>query len=497
MDKILYKSTRIKDDAITASEAIIKGISEDGGLFVPTRIPKLEIPLDELINMDYRSMAYYVMKDYLQDFSEEEIRECIAKAYDSKFDTPVIAPVVKKSGVYFLELFHGPTLAFKDMALSLLPHLMKCAAGKQKLEKEIVILTATSGDTGKAALEGFAGVPGTRIIVFFPEDGVSEVQKKQMTTQTGDNTYVIGIRGNFDDAQSGVKQMFADKKLMENLAERNFMFSSANSINIGRLIPQIVYYFYSYSQLCRMGEIKAGDEINFTVPTGNFGNILAGYYAKRMGLPVRNLICASNENKVLYDFMNTGRYDKKRGFITTMSPSMDILVSSNLERLLFSLSGEAGDIVSSLMSQLNGNGEYIINDLMKENLKGFYGGYASEADTVEAIKEVYKSSGYIIDTHTAVAYSAYRKYVSQNSGDSSKTVIVSTASPYKFAADVMKAIDLKYSAQDSFQLLKELSLLSSTEIPKGIRDLDKKTVLHKTVCEKSEMKREVEKILEL
>jgi threonine synthase len=374
---------------------------------------------------------------------------------------------------------------------------MKCAAGKQKLEKEIVILAATSGDTGKAALEGFAGVPGTKIIVFFPEDGVSEIQKKQMTTQTGDNTYVIGIKGNFDDAQTGVKQIFADAQLLEKLDESGFMFSSANSINIGRLIPQIVYYFYSYSQLCRMGDIKVGEKVNYTVPTGNFGNILAGYYAKSMGLPVNNLICASNENKVLYDFMNTGIYDKKRSFTTTMSPSMDILVSSNLERLLFSLCGEDGNKVSELMKQLSGNGAYTIDDFMKESLKGFYGGYTTEADTVEAIKEVYGSSGYIIDTHTAVAYSAYREYSRQNSNDSSKTIIISTASPYKFTTDVMKSIDSKYSGLDTFELVKELSLLSGTEIPAGIKDLDKRPVLHNTVCEKSEMKSEVEKILGL
>jgi threonine synthase len=318
-----------------------------------------------------------------------------------------------------------------------------------------------------------------------------------MTTQTGDNTYVIGIKGNFDDAQTGVKQIFADAQLLEKLDESGFMFSSANSINIGRLIPQIVYYFYSYSQLCRMGDIKVGEKVNYTVPTGNFGNILAGYYAKCMGLPVNNLICASNENKVLYDFMNTGIYDKKRSFTTTMSPSMDILVSSNLERLLFSLCGEDGNKVSELMKQLSGNGAYTIDDFMKESLNGFYGGYTSEADTVEAIKEVYGSSGYVIDTHTAVAYSAYREYRRQNSNDSSKTIIISTASPYKFTTDVMKSIDSKYSGLDTFELIKELSLLSSTEIPVGIKDLDKRPVLHNTVCEKSAMKRELEKILGL
>lgn len=497
MNKILYKSTRGKGGLITASEAILKGISEDGGLFVPTEIPKLGISLEEMINMDFRSLSYQVMKDYLQDFSEAEIRECINKAYDDKFDTPTIAPVVKKEGIYFLELFHGPTLAFKDMALSILPYLLKSSAIKQKLDKEIVILTATSGDTGKAALEGFAGVPGTKIIVFFPEDGVSEVQKRQMVTQMGDNTYVIGIQGNFDDAQTGVKKLFSDKELQKNLADRGFMFSSANSINIGRLIPQIVYYFYAYLQLCRVGDIKAGEEINFTVPTGNFGNILAGYYAKKMGLPVKNLICASNENKVLYDFINTGIYDRKRDFIATMSPSMDILVSSNLERLLFSLCGEDGNMVSELMVQLSGKGAYTINDLVRDRLEGFYGDFASEADTAEAIREMHKTSGYVIDTHTAVAYSAYKKYREQNPFDNAKTVIVSTASPYKFTSDVMKSIDSKYSGLNSFELISEMNRLSGLEIPKGIKGLEKKPILHNTVCEKHEMKSQVEKILML
>lgn len=497
MNKILYRSTRGKGGLITASEAILRGIAEDGGLFVPTEIPKPGISLEEMVNMDYKSLAYHIMKDYLQDFSDAELRECIEKAYDDKFDTAAVAPVVRKTDAYFLELFHGPTLAFKDMALSILPYLLKNAAKKQNISREIVILTATSGDTGKAALEGFSGIPGTKIIVFFPENGVSEVQKKQMVTQTGDNTYVIGIQGNFDDAQTGVKQLFADKELRQRMSDGNYMFSSANSINIGRLVPQIVYYFYAYLQLCRLGDIKTGEEVNFTVPTGNFGNILAGYYAKKMGLPVKKLICASNENKVLYDFMNTGAYDKQRDFITTMSPSMDILVSSNLERLLFSLCGEDSNIVSELMAQLANKGAYTINDHMKEGLEGFYGGYASEADTVEAIREMYRVSGYIIDTHTAVAYTVYGKYREQNYDDNIKNVIVSTASPYKFTADVMKSIDAKYSGVNSFELIRELSLLSGTEIPKGIRDLDKKPILHKTVCEKHEMKRQVEKILNI
>jgi threonine synthase len=497
MNKVLYKSTRGEGGLLTASEAILKGIAADGGLYIPTEIPKLELPLEKMIDMDYRSLAYYVMKDFLQDFSEAEIREFIDKAYDDKFDTTEIAPVVKKEGIYFLELFHGPTLAFKDMALSILPYLLKSAAKKQSLEKDIVILTATSGDTGKAALEGFSDVPGTKIIVFFPEEGVSEIQKRQMITQKGDNTYVIGIQGNFDDAQTGVKQMFTDKELLQRLADKNCMFSSANSINIGRLIPQTVYYFYSYLQLCRMKDIKPGEEINFVVPTGNFGNILAGYYAKIMGLPIKNLICASNENKVLYDFINRGIYDKNRSFFTTMSPSMDILVSSNLERLLFSLCDEKAQKVSELMEQLSTKGVYQISSSGKEHLRGFYGYYASETETAEAIKEMYKAAGYIMDTHTAVAYTAYKKYLEQNPNDSSKTVIVSTASPYKFTADVMKSIDSEYTGLNDFTLMDEMYKLIGTEPPKGIRDLDKKPVLHKTVCKKHEMKRQVERILDL
>ncbi|MEA4848476.1 MAG: threonine synthase [Clostridiaceae bacterium] len=497
MNKILYRSTRGKGGLITASEAILKGIADDGGLFVPTEIPKPGIFLEEMMDMDYRSLAYHIMKNWLQDFHEDEILECIDKAYDDKFDTRSIAPVVKEGNTYFLELFHGPTLAFKDMALSILPYLLKNAAKKQNISREIVILTATSGDTGKAALEGFAGVPGTKIIVFFPENGVSEVQKRQMVTQTGENTYVIGIKGNFDDAQTGVKKMFSDKELQKDLSAGNCMFSSANSINIGRLVPQTVYYFYAYLQLCRMGDIKAGDYINFAVPTGNFGNILAGYYAKKMGLPVKHLICASNENKILYDFINTGIYDKKRDFITTMSPSMDILVSSNLERLLFHLSGEDSNMVGELMAQLSGKGAYSINDCVKESLEDFCGYYASEADTAEAIKEVYKSGRYVIDTHTAVAYTAYAKYREQNQKDNTKTVIVSTASPYKFAADVMKSIDSGYSGLKSFELVEEMGRLTGTDIPRGIRGLDCKPVLHNTVCDKDEMKKQVEKILDL
>lgn len=497
MDKVLYKSTRGKGEAVSASEAILKGIARDGGLFVPTFIPKLSLPLERMKQLDYRSLAYHIMKDYLPDFSETELMECINNAYDEKFDTNVIAPVVKNAGVYFLELFHGPTLAFKDMALSILPYLLKTAAAKQGLKKEIVILTATSGDTGKAALEGFTGVPGTEIIVFFPEDGVSEIQKRQMVTQKGSNTHVVGIKGNFDDAQNGVKQMFTDSEMLKKLERKGCMFSSANSINIGRLIPQVVYYFYAYLQLCNRGDIAPGEKINFTVPTGNFGNILAGYYAKRMGLPINKLLCASNENKVLFDFFNTGVYDRKRDFKSTMSPSMDILISSNLERLLYLLCGEDSNKVDELMHQLKAEGEYAITEEMKEKLLDFYGGYASEAGTIEAIRKVYDESGYIIDTHTAVAYSVYLKYSRENPEDSSKSVIVSTASPYKFTTDVINSIAPVPSSTDSFELIKEMSRLTGTEIPLGIRDIEKKPVLHKTVCEKNEMRIQVEEILHL
>ena len=331
---LTYTSTRGHGETVTASQAILKGLADDGGLFVPTSLPKLEVPVEKLAGMSYQEVAYEVMKLFLTDFTEEELKKCIANAYDSKFDTEVIAPLVQADGAYFLELFHGNTIAFKDMALSILPHLMTTAAKKNHVDNEIVILTATSGDTGKAAMAGFADVPGTRIIVFYPKDGVSPVQEKQMVTQKGDNTFVVGIEGNFDDAQTGVKKMFNDQKLAKELAESGFQFSSANSINIGRLVPQIVYYVYAYATLVKNEQIKNGELINITVPTGNFGNILAAYYAKLIGLPVDKLICASNTNKVLFDFFTTGTYDKKREFTVTSSPSMDILISSNLERLI-------------------------------------------------------------------------------------------------------------------------------------------------------------------
>ena len=353
---LFYRSTRDDNVKVTASQAILKGLAADGGLFVPESIPTLDKSFEELSKMSYADVAYEVMKLMLDDFTEEELRDCINKAYDSKFDTKEIAPLVKADGAYFLELFHGSTIAFKDMALSILPHLLITSAKKNNVKNDIVILTATSGDTGKAALAGFADVKGTKIIVFYPKNGVSPIQEKQMVTQKGDNTYVIGINGNFDDAQTGVKNIFGDKELEKVMNNAGYQFSSANSINIGRLVPQIVYYVYAYARLIAKGEIKAGEKINAVVPTGNFGNILAAFYAKNMGLPINKLICASNENKVLYDFFSTGTYDRNRDFILTTSPSMDILISSNLERLIYRIAGNSATENAKLMKSLKDTG---------------------------------------------------------------------------------------------------------------------------------------------
>ena len=368
---LLYKSTRNADKTVTASQAILKGLAEDGGLFVPTELPKLDVTMDELKTMSYQETAYAVMKQFLTDFTEEELKHCINSAYDSKFDTEVIAPLVKVGDTYHLELFHGATIAFKDMALSILPHLLTTAAKKNNVTKDIVILTATSGDTGKAALAGFADVPGTKIIVFYPKNGVSKVQELQMVTQKGDNTSVVAIHGNFDNAQSGVKALFEDKELEKELSDAGYQFSSANSINIGRLVPQVVYYVYAYAKLLENEEIENGEEINVTVPTGNFGNILAAYYAKQMGVPIAKLICASNENKVLFDFFKTGKYDRNREFVLTSSPSMDILISSNLERLIYTIAGQDAKKNSELMEALKKDGVYEITPEMKEKLSDF------------------------------------------------------------------------------------------------------------------------------
>ena len=494
--QVLYKSTRGKEQAVTASMAILKGLSEDGGLFVPERIPQLDVPMDKLAQMTYQETAYEVMSRFLTDFTEEELKNCISKAYDSKFDTEKIAPLHEACGAYFLELFHGATIAFKDMALSILPHLMTTAAKKNHVKNEIVILTATSGDTGKAAMAGFADVPGTKIIVFYPKHGVSPIQEKQMVTQKGANTYVVGITGNFDDAQTAVKKMFNDHEMAAELDQAGFQFSSANSINIGRLVPQIVYYVYAYATLVRDGKIKDGQEINVVVPTGNFGNILAAYYAKQMGLPIHKLICASNENRVLYDFFRTGTYDRKRDFILTTSPSMDILISSNLERLIYRLTGENAEKCAELMKSLSEGGEYTITEEMKAQLGDFYGNFCSEEETANTISEIYKDSNYVIDTHTAVAAGVYKKYVSETD-DHLPTVIASTASPYKFTRSVMDALGEDHKDLDDFGLVDALSALSKVPVPHAVEEIRTAPVLHDKVVDAVDMPAAVKEILNI
>ena len=494
--EVLYNSTRSTGNPVKASTAILKGLSDDGGLFVPDHIPALDKSVEELSKMTYQEVAYEVMKLFLTDFTEEELKNCINKAYDAKFDTEVIAPLVEAQGAYYLELFHGATIAFKDMALSILPHLLITSAKKNSIQNEIVILTATSGDTGKAALAGFAEVEGTRIIVFYPKNGVSPIQEKQMVTQKGDNTFVVGIHGNFDDAQTGVKKIFSDKELAKEMDAKGFQFSSANSINIGRLVPQIVYYVYAYAQLLAEEKITAGEKINVVVPTGNFGNILAAFYAKNMGLPINKLICASNDNKVLYDFFSTGTYDRNREFMLTTSPSMDILISSNLERLIYRIAGNDAVKNAELMATLNGTGKYDITDDMKAQLNDFYGNYASEAETAEMIKNLYEDCGYVIDTHTAVAASVYGKYVKET-GDNTKTVIASTASPYKFTRSVMEAIDSKYAAMGDFELVDELTKLANVAIPNAIEEIRSAEVRHNNICEVNEMQQVVRNFLHM
>ena len=494
--ELLYRSTRSDQRRVRASEAILKGLAEDGGLFVPESVPVLDRSLREFSGMSYQDTAYEVMKLFLTDFTEEELRGCIERAYDSKFDTGVIAPLHYADGAYFLELYHGATIAFKDMALSILPHLMTTAARKNHVTDEIVILTATSGDTGKAALAGFAGVPGTKIIVFYPKDGVSSIQEKQMVTQKGDNAWVVGIRGNFDDAQNGVKEIFGDTYLADVMRQAGLRFSSANSINIGRLVPQIVYYVYAYAQLLKEGRIEKDEGINVVVPTGNFGNILAAFYAKDMGLPIRKLICASNENKVLYDFLTTGVYDRNREFHLTTSPSMDILVSSNLERLIYRIAGDNPKKDAQLMEQLAKDGKYGITEEMRKGLADFWGGYATQQEGAEKIRALYEDTGYVIDPHTAVAASVYDEY-REKTHDGRKTVIASTASPFKFTRSVMAAIDPKYEDMDDFALVDELSRISCVPVPRAVEEIRTAPVLHRIECEKDGMKKAVEEFLGL
>ena len=493
---VMYVSTRNSNEKVTASQAVLRGLASDGGLYVPTEIPHLSRSFAELSDMSYQEVAYEVMQPMLPDYTKEELKHCIDSAYDDKFDVPEIAPLVYVDGAYYLELFHGRTIAFKDMALSILPHLMITAAKKNHAENDIVILTATSGDTGKAALAGFAGVKGTKIIVFYPKNGVSEIQERQMVTQTGDNTHVVGIRGNFDQAQTGVKRMFSDPELAKRMDAAGYQFSSANSINVGRLVPQIVYYVYAYTRLLKEGKITDKEEINITVPTGNFGNILAAFYAKNMGLPVHKLICASNENKVLFDFFTTGIYDKNRQFKLTSSPSMDILISSNLERLIYRIAGCDADKNAALMKSLRQTGRYEITEEMRKGLSDFYGNFADESETAAKIRSLYEDTGYVIDTHTAVAGAVYDKY-KKETGDAHVTVIASTASPFKFARSVMTAIGKDDPNKSDLELTEDLSEVSGVSIPPAISEIRNAPIRHCTVVDADKMQGAVEDFLKL
>ena len=463
---IQYQSTRGSKNIKTAAQAVIQGIAEDKGLYVPDQIPALPKKIEELVGRPYKEVAFEIIGAFFTDYTKEEMQHCVDGAYDSKFEEAEIVPVTHAGGADFLELYHGKTAAFKDMALSILPYLLTTAMKKEKEDKKICILTATSGDTGKAALEGFADVPGTEIIVFFPNQGVSQVQERQMVTQEGDNTHVFAIEGNFDDAQTGVKKIFNNRDFAEKLSAMGCKLSSANSINIGRLVPQVAYYVYGYAKLVERGQIKAGDPVNIVVPTGNFGNILAAYYAGKMGVPVKKFICASNKNKVLTDFFNTGVYDINREFYLTNSPSMDILISSNLERLLYHLSGNDGEEISRLMTALEQEKKYEVSDKM------------------------YRENGYLIDTHTAVAYKVYEDYV-EETGDETPAIIASTASAYKFADSVAHSIGLGEES-DGFAYVRALEKETGVRVPKALKDLDKKEIRHKGVIEISQMPEAVE-----
>ena len=487
-----YISTRNKKSCISSTEAIVKGLSEDGGLFVPDNIPKIK-DIKSLLNMNYKELAYEIMKEFFTEIDEIVLKDSICKAYDKKFSKKDIAPLVEVGDLHYLELFHGPTFAFKDIALSILPYLLIESIKDIGEKKEIVILTATSGDTGKAALENFANVNGIKIIVFFPEDGVSSIQKKQMLTQEGNNTFVVSINGNFDDAQSGVKDLLNDSEFIDLLGDENYKLSSANSINIGRLVPQIVYYFYSYLNLLRENKIRDNEKINFVVPTGNFGNILAGYYAKEMGLGINKLICASNENNILTDFINTGIYDKKRDLKLTSSPSMDILVSSNLERLLFHLNGGNDQKIKELMKDLENHGQYKIEGLNMDSFKGYF---STEEETSSSIKEIFEKYNYLMDPHTAVAHSAYEKYKLETKDDK-ETVIVSTASPFKFGEKVDNSIGIDTNNKDDFQIIEELEEKTGFKIPDNILKLKDKKLVHENNCNKEDMKKMVLDLLKV
>ncbi|HZH94036.1 MAG TPA: threonine synthase, partial [Tissierellaceae bacterium] len=475
-----YYSTRNKDNVVSSMEAIIKGIAEDGGLFVPEAFPALP-KLEDIRNLTYKELAKLILGLYFDDYPEEDLEEAVNGAYGDKFGNREPVRLVDKGGVNFLELFHGPTLAFKDMALTILPYLMRSALLSKGVEEEVVVLAATSGDTGKAALEGFRDVPGVNVVVFYPEGGVSQLQRLQMITQKGENTHVLAIEGNFDDAQKGVKDIFGDLDYNKELKEEGYVLSSANSINIGRLIPQVVYYVYAYLDLLRKGRIEVGQEVNIVVPTGNFGNILAAYYAKMMGLPVDRLICSSNDNKVLTDFFETGTYDRRRDLLLTSSPSMDILVSSNLERFLFHISGNDHQAVREMMEDLSREGYFKWSDFSREEI---YGEFADEDEVSSAIRDLYESEGYVMDPHTAVAYRVYKKYLKET-GDSKPAIIASTASPFKFPEKVISSMGEEVP-QDLFTGIGIVAKSMDVEIPSQVSELESLPVLHGDVCRKDE-----------
>ena len=491
-----YISTRDKSVKVTAAKAIAQGISVEGGLFVPDTFPTLTAEdFKKLTALDYKGRAKYILKEFLNDFTEDEVNYCIEGAYTGTFDDEQPAPIsLLGKNANILELWHGPTCAFKDLALQLLPYLLTTSAKKVNDGKKTVILVATSGDTGKAALEGFKDVRDTEIMVFYPSEGVSPMQKLQMDSQKGENVHVCAIKGNFDDAQTGVKKIFTDNAVKEKLAENNMLFSSANSINWGRLAPQIVYYVSAYCDLLMRDDFEG--EFNIVVPTGNFGNILAAYYAKKIGVPVGKLICASNSNNVLTDFIKNGTYNRNRSFYTTISPSMDILISSNLERMIFELTGNDDQKVANWQNQLSSNGCFTVDDEIKNKINElFWGGYCDDNMTLETIGKYFKEYGYLCDTHTAVALNVYEQYV-EKTGDDKPTVIASTASPYKFAKSVLSAVSSK-KGNDEFDTVKVLSEETKTEIPSPIKALENADVRFKEICEKEDMLESVYKALNI
>lgn len=488
---MFYNSTRNSGVKVSSAEAITQGISAEGGLFVPEEIPSVTPEEIKAVGeMKYADRAAFVFSKYLTDFTDAEIHYCTDNAYSTKnFETESIAEIAHLfDGTYMLELWHGPTCAFKDMALQILPYFLTTSAKKINLDKKIVILVATSGDTGKAALEGFRDVEGTSILVFYPEDGVSPMQKRQMKTQEGENVGVCAIKGNFDDCQNGVKAIFTDNEVKSALDEKGMMFSSANSINWGRLVPQIVYYVSSYAELVKDGEINLGDKINIVVPTGNFGNILAAYYAKHMGIPINKLICASNINNVLTDFINTGVYDRNRKFYATVSPSMDILISSNLERLLYIMTDGNDAVINEWFGKLASEGRYEVSDDVKAKIsEEFWAGCCDDEQTKATIHDIYEKYSYTCDTHTAVAVKVYNDY-KLATGDDTKTVIASTASPYKFSAAVLEALEGGKSDIDEYAKVDRIAELSKMPVPSALADLKNKPERFSDVIEKSEQK---------